>query len=603
MSQTYIEYHNNNLCKTDKEHKEEIIEVQHNETVIEPSVDIDAQVNSIDTQSNTPAPDTEQINNLSTNSDVSNHTDVVTNTTVVNSTTKDKVSQTFHEYFLFKLYYNYGVCRRMITDNIALLYYNKIAKGYKPNEHITMLCRHMLLDINNMRIISLGIPKAMNIEEFTKIYNIDMNDATSNITNNSADSDSEGVSVSRDKFSIYKFPEGPMITYNPSLKKINIECINTHKYSDINDETNIEQVEGLLEIKNNIDEINKNIKVQFNKMLQYSTRKIVGTGSFNSTKTFLEMFTENNTIADTNLNNIPDDMLQDIVLVFNIEHPENRIITTDVRNYNTLCGVFKFKTHIQSTKEYDIIKNVNVKETNYELINSGFIQLGMNMVIQIPVTEFMQSLLNANLDIKINIPEVIKSIDNIYIDITGPEHIETIKATNIIDMNITNLMENINKKTNTFQGYIIYGINGERTKITNKKYKELKLLKGNKPIVIEQWNTKNLFNLYWRLISSQSIPKFISEFDADGSLNYRQLFYWFANITRSYAINLFIIYHNSFVKKTFSKYNIPYSMKPLCGDLHNMYKKTKIPITQAIVETFIFGQHGDKIFWRIFSDK
>ena len=67
--------------------------------------------------------------------------------------------QTFAEYFLYKLYYNYGVKRRMVAPNLALLFYVKGLKGYDATDPITMLCRHMMLDTRNMRIISLGIPE------------------------------------------------------------------------------------------------------------------------------------------------------------------------------------------------------------------------------------------------------------------------------------------------------------------------------------------------------------------------------------------------------------------------------------------------------------
>ena len=137
----------------------------------------------------------------------------------------------------------------------------------------------------------------------------------------------------------------------------------------------------------------------------------------------------------------------------------------------------------------------------------------------------------------------------------------------------------------------------------NTKYKELKILKGNKPIVLEQWNTKNLFYLYWRLMKLQLIPQFIAEFDESGGWSYNQLFYWFANVARGYSINLFKVYHHSFVKKTFEKTNIPYSMKPMCGDLHNMYKANKCPISQTMVEQYIFEQSAGKVFWRLFSGK
>ena len=42
----------------------------------------------------------------------------------------------------------------------------------------------------------------------------------------------------------------------------------------------------------------------------------------------------------------------------------------------------------------------------------------------------------------------------------------------------------VDNKSKFFHGYILYGKNGERTKIANKKYKELCELKGNKPITL-----------------------------------------------------------------------------------------------------------------------
>ncbi len=582
MANTYIEYHKNPINKIKKQARTQKQSQQSKQhiTIIEPVVVVEPVVES----------------------------------------TEIKL-QTFVEYFLYKLYYNYGVERRMITENIALLFYNKDAKGYKPNENITMLCRHMILDCKIMRIISIGIPKAINFNEFTKIYDININDASSNVSGSSDASVDTQTCVKTAKYQIFKFPEGTMITYNPSLKKLNIN-IQTEDNKD--DLETINNEEGAQEILNNIDEIKKNINIQFNQMLQYSTRKVIGTSSFGSSKTFLEMFNENNTIANTNLHNIPDEMIQDIVLVFNIEHPDNHIIASNSRNYNTLCGVFKFKSELQSTNEYELIKNIDITnlekdlehnlehnlEQVLELIKNSFIQLGTNMITHIPVRDFKQSLDNANLDINLHIVEEIKKFENKTIVSTNNtlsplcvNITETIKIIEIDELSLQELIDIVNNKPKTFQGYIIYGTNGERTKIMNSKYKELKLLKGNKPIVLEQQNTKNLYYLYWRLMKLQLIPKFINEFDETGTLGYRQLFFWFANITREYSKNLFIVYHNSFVKRTFVKYNIPYSMKPLCGDLHNLYKQNKIPISQVMVEQYIFTHTAGKLFWRLFSGK
>jgi hypothetical protein len=196
------------------------------------------------------------------------------------------------------------------------------------------------------------------------------------------------------------------------------------------------------------------------------------------------------------------------------------------------------------------------------------------------------------------LPDSIRSFGN-----TKQIEADASKTINIWELSINQLNDIVQNRPKDFQGYIIYGEDGSRTKIMNTKYKELKTLKGNKPIVIEQWNTKNLFYLYWRLMKLQLIPQFIAEFDMTGGWSYNQLFYWFASLAQGYSVNLFRVYHNSFVKKSMDKYNIPYSMKPMCGDLHNMYKANKVPISQSMVEQYVFSQSGGKIFWRLFSGK
>jgi hypothetical protein len=502
-----------------------------------------------------------------------------------NNTVVETRQQTFQEYFLFKLYYNYGVRRRMVNEHIALLFYAKNLKGYKPKETITMLCRHMMLDMRNMRIISLGIPKAIKLEEFVNEYNINVDDAETNFIN-IYKPDAENNLVKVPKHRIYKFPEGTMITYNPSLKKFNVDMANISVDNDDDNE------EGDKEVKENLEAIQQNLDKQFTQLFQYSTRKVIGTGRFSSSKTFMEMFNENNAIANTNLDNIPDEIMNNKVLVFNIEHPENRIISTQVRNFNTLCGVFEFKSEELAMEQYTTIMNIAAENT--EAVRNGFQTLGTNMITQVYVSTFKKQVLDYG--VNLHLPEVIKSFEVKNAD----GNVETINAE---DLTFNQLVNIVNNRPKEFQGYIIYGMSGERTKIMNNKYKELKILKGNKPIVLEQWNTKNLFYLYWRLMKLQLIPQFIAEFDETGGWSYNQLFYWFASVARGYAINLFKVYHNSFVKKTFDKHNIPYSMKPMCGDLHSMYRNNKMPISPTMVEQYIFEQPAGKVFWRLFSGK
>ena len=515
--------------------------------------------------------------------------------------------QSFGDYFLFKLFYHYGIKRRMINDHIALLYYSKTAKGYKPNEPITMLCRHMLLDMRYMRIISLGIPKAVKLDDFCNTYNIDKTNSTTNLT---SDVSGNNEVPEIPKFRLYKFPEGTMITYNPSLKNYNITPITSSSEIDIETDENCEMDIDMPNIDlqpNELQEVNlgqedsiNSLSEDFNKKMMFSTRRVIGTSNFNSMKSFMEMFEENNKIANTNLDAIPEDIMNDTVLVFNIEHPENKIISSHLRNFNTLCAVFKFKTEMASQSEYS---NIVLANSDFTILET-FKNLGTNMVTQIQVPIYNKTLIEMGLNINFHLPEVIKSFDR-----KSPTN--TIMNTNANYLSIEELNNIVTNRPKDFQGFIIYGLNGERTKISNQKYKDLKDLKGNKPIVIEQWNMKNLFYLYWKLIKDNKIAEFVAEFDVSlkaqtkqtSQNSYMKLFNWFSILARKFSLDLFKVYHYSFVKKTFNKPDIPYALKPMCGDLHNIYKANKLPISQTMVEHYVFTQPANKIFWRIFLSK
>lgn len=516
--------------------------------------------------------------------------------------------QTFPEFFLYNLYYNYGIKRRMVNEHIALLFYAKNLKGYKSSEYITMLCRHMMLDLRNMRIVSLGIPKAMKLDAFCEALAINKEDATSNIT-------LDGQA----KFQVFKFPEGTMITYNPSLAKYNVEPTTDATQIDVSDGANMgmEDADAQKQELAHAELINQNIAKQFalqmpptieQQEIQYSTRKVVGTGRFSSLKTFLEMFNENNKIANTNLGQIPDEYMANKVMVFNIEHTENHVISMQIRNFNTLCAVYQFKTDSEVSEQYqallELVSNENIStgamdDNNIKLIKEAFTCIGSGMVTQCNLKEVREQM--EQFGVLVHFPDIIKSFGNTHAN-TGANSVEP-KSLAMEELTIAQLENIVQNRPRDFQGYIIYANNGARTKIINTKYKEIKTLKGNKPIVIEQWNTKNLFYLYWRLMKLQLIPQFIAEFDMTGGWSYNQLFYWFASLAQGYSVNLFRVYHNSFVKKSMDKYNIPYSMKPMCGDLHNMYKANKVPISQTMVEQYVFNQSAGKIFWRLFSGK
>ena len=534
-----------------------------------------------------------------------------------------KPLQPFPQYFLYKLFYDYGVKRRMSNDYIALLYYSKTAKGYKNTEPITMLCRHMLIDLRCMRIISLGIPKAVKLDEFCNTYTIDKTNCETNC----------------EKYRMYYFTEGTMMTYNPSLKKYNITIVNTDSDQDLenperkdqdqdqdqDEDKDLDDYEMVnretiddTSITNKLEtiDLDKSVEIKFNNQFMYSTRKVLGTGKFGSNKTFLDMFEENNKVYNTDLSLIPSELIKDTALVFNIEHPENNIISTIKRNTNTLCAVFRFKSEIDSQREFSEIMLIEYKsnyksvieiDNNSTLIYEGFKTLGTNMCTQIQVSNYKKYLSDNNINVNFYLPKVVTKFEKVTTNTI--DNIEVKEQIDIQSLSISQLETLVNNKSKYFHGYILYGLNGERTKITNKKYKDLCELKGNKPITIDQSNNKNLFYLYFRLLKQQNVSKFLKEFDTDntGTTNttntttYKQIFMWFYTLIHNYSLNLFKTYHYSFVKKSFNKPDIPYDLKPLCGDLHKMYKSNNTPITNTIVEQYLFELPVSKLFWRLFK--
>ena len=539
----------------------------------------------------------------------------------------NKPLQTFQQYFLYKLFYHYGVKRRMSNEYIALLYYSKTAKGYKNTEPITMLCRHMLIDLRYMRIISLGIPKSVKIDEFCNTYSIDKTNCETNC----------------EKYRLYYFTEGTMMTYNPSLKKYNITIVNTD--SDDNDEEDLDDYEMVNHdsvkdeslLSNKLEkmdlekrdlekmDLDKTVEIKFNNQFMYSTRKILGTGKFGSNKSFLDMFEENNKVYNTDLSIIPSELIKDTALVFNIEHPENNIISTIKRNTNTLCAVFRFKPELDSQREFSSISSIeytpgdDTSEKSFiTLVYENFKILGTNMCTQIQVSNYKTYLSEHNVNVNFYLPKVVKSFEKVVTtfekvneDTTNFKEVK--EQIDIHSLSISQLETMVDNKSKYFHGYILYGLNGERSKITNKKYKELCELKGNKPITIDQSNNKNLFYLYFRLLKQKNVGKFLKEFDSEGangavstsgtpSTTYKQIFMWFYTLIHNYSLHLFKTYHYSFVKKSFNKPDIPYDLKPLCGDLHKMYKSNNTPITNTIVEQYLFELPASKLFWRLFKN-
>ena len=490
-------------------------------------------------------------------------------------------------YFIKHLYDEYGIMRRNIQNNLIILYYNKSAKGYKQNDSITMICRHLILDTTTMGIVSFGIPRAIRLEDYIKQYNIDPSNALTN-----------------PDIYVFNQPEGVMFTWNPSLKTTTPETTP--------------------------ETILTNIYTEY-----YTRTQVGGNNSFvnddnKSSITFLEMFNNTNTNKGTRLDLIPPELTKDSAFVFNLE---NNSINSLQDNINTLVAIYKFKSSSQVLIEYNnIIECVlqtetpntqEAPETPQELSDTTLSKLSVlfdvlctDMITTVNIDEFINKLLIKDIDIKVSIPDEIKSFTcyttddkGVVLTIEIPKH----------KMSIMQLQGHTNysngNSNGKSKGYIVYDNNGNRTKIINKDFKHKQDLRGSNSITISRdpVNSINLFTHYWdKLLRIENgVQEFIIEFDKlpvclllGDTLppRYEDIFKMFAYHIASYSVNLHNTYVLAYALKRINKTDIPFSMIPLCKDLHALFYKYKTPINIDIVNKYIFTLPANKVFWRVFPN-
>ena len=66
---------------------------------------------------------------------------------------------------LYKLYSEKGIKRKLV-NNVIQLYYDKSHPSYNKDDAITQLCRHLVIDPRNLRIVSMGITKSCDYDSF-----------------------------------------------------------------------------------------------------------------------------------------------------------------------------------------------------------------------------------------------------------------------------------------------------------------------------------------------------------------------------------------------------------------------------------------------------
>ena len=470
--------------------------------------------------------------------------------------------------------------RRNIQTNLVILYYNKSAKGYKANNIITMICRHLILDTSTMGIVSFGIPRATLLENYIKQHNIDINNANTN----------------PDMY-VFNHPEGVMFVWNPTLKTV-IPA------------TTIETT--TLELP---DTINNNTEY-------YTRTQVGGNNSFvnddnKQSISFLEMFNETNKNNATRLDLIPQELIQDTSFVFNIE---NKALNPAQDNINTLVAIYKFKPSLHALTEYNNIincvfniDNTDTTETDIYLL-SDILYNGMITIVNI--NEFINKLIVEEIDVKVDVPVEIKSFTCYTTDDKGVVLTIEIPKSNMTFTQLQGHVDYSDSNPNSIgksKGYIVYDNAGNRTKIINKDFKRKQDIRGSNSITISRdpSHSSNLFTHYWDKLMriENGVQDFITEFDKLpvclllGDVLpplYEDIFKMFTYHVVSYAANLHNTYVLAYAIKRINKADIPFSMIPLCKDLHALFYKYKTPININIVNKYIYTLPANKLFWRIF---
>jgi len=451
---------------------------------------------------------------------------------------EENKENTRNDYVLKKLWENYGIQRKVVGNDLYLLNYSKTHNNYDRTNQVTKLCRHLVLDMNSMRIVSLGVEKSVSF-------------------------DREGLDISN--LEVTELLPGTMIIYNPSLKE------EPRFYTNSDD---------------NVENTSENTSTSENTTLDdnesrtsdptISTRKKIGTSHYNSTLSFESYFKFNNSTTLTNVEKLNNPEFKNYCFVFNCEHTEEHI-TNYCRNTLVRCYEMKpqdsvLKTFTEYIKLFNTDKNTIITDDIFEL------HLSNHIVDIVKIVDLNKLKIKAN---KCNVGNLITP------------KVHKFDSYDSLDEYISHI-------PNTVTGLSILDTStGIRYKYTNNGYEELRELRGDLPLHVSPVNQENLFKIYYRIIKSNNLHKFLSLFDK--SYNLMNIFAHFQKQIQIFSNKLFKFYIGCNVEKKMKKEDIPKMFGVLCYELHGIYLKSNVPTTPETVYKFIFDQDPQRIYWRIFE--
>jgi hypothetical protein len=498
----------------------------------------------------------------------------------------NEVYMTFIKYFLYALLREKGIRRKIIQSEIrdenqppiVLLYYK--LPNIKYNDPIVQICRHMVLDTANMAIISLGLPRSSTFDKFCE-------------------------HISEDAY-FEECPERTMIIYNPSLNNI----YKLVKYYLLNNLEDIEDIDDINDKNGKDDKDDKDDgEIIYTKTLikldsGISTRSLIGGHStFTSDIMSLEeMFEENNFKQNNNLSLIPDDIKNSYCLVFNLSHPKNFIVQKNTNIYrNMLVAAFKFRS-------YDI---TNTLWTNYvkQFVRTDSTEEQYKLNLQEAITNMF-----TNAVICVPLENIVLDFNKFGVNLSIPRRIDISAHLFYPDMNYLPesfyyFVEKYPKLYELFKespvGIMCKTLTGYRTILNNHDYLKLYELRGNIPVyphLNNQKNTYNLFKVFWQLkYSKQKYLEYIEYFDNTDKF-YSNIFSYFHSTLLTLITKTQKVYYRAYIKKTLDWKEIPYALKPICKELHNIYLNTRMPTTNESIQNYYYSLQPSKVFWRLFAE-
>ena len=248
--------------------------------------------------------------------------------------------------------------------------------------------------------------------------------------------------------------------------------------------------------------------------------------------TFNTMFFDACKMYNFDINNL----IKDYCYTFVLQHPDNRIVLPIIHPSLYLIKVYKINKNI--------IETVNLPEFYFNNNNMFTNENGVNIGIPniYPITSY-------------------EELSNYFASMNTPYY---------------------------YPGIMIYHNSGERTKLRNPVYEDVKFLRGNQP--------KLLFH-YLNLRKEGKVKNYLIYYP-----EHKKILNEFRNIIHRYTTTLWENYIYCFINKNKHLKEYPFQLKIHMYNLHKLYIDNKVPITKTETIKYINSLDPAQIMYALNYD-